>query len=70
VAPHPKEPVIATGYDDGRLLIAPIDGTAPVAIAAPDGSLVSALAWSDDGRHLLAGTEAGRLSWFPIPAGR
>jgi WD40 repeat protein len=70
VAPHPKEPVVVAGYDDGRLLIAPIDGTAPVAIAAPDGSPVSALAWSDDGRHLLAGTEAGRLSWFPIPAGR
>jgi WD40 repeat protein len=68
VAPHPREPVIAAGHDDGRLLIIPIDGTTPVTAAAADGSPVSAVAWSDDGRHLLAGTEAGRLSWFPIPA--
>ena len=70
VAPHPKEPVVAAGYDVGRMLIVPLDGTAPVAIASPEGSSVSALAWSDDGRHLLAGTEAGRLSRYSIPAPR
>ncbi|MGQ9371677.1 WD40 repeat domain-containing protein [Azospirillum sp. ST 5-10] len=70
VAPHPGEAVVAAGYDDGAIAIAPLDGTAPAAVARPEGSPASALAWSGDGRHLLVGTEGGRLSWFPIPARR
>ena len=35
---------------------------------APDAE--RAEAGGADRVHLLAGTEAGRLSWFPIPAGR
>ncbi|WP_029009411.1 WD40 repeat domain-containing protein [Azospirillum halopraeferens] len=68
VAPHPREPVVAAGYDDGTVIITPLDGTAAVAVARPEGAPVSALAWSGDGRYLLFGTEAGRLSCLPVPA--
>lgn len=67
VAPHPTEDVVAAGHRDGLVLIAPLDGGQPVILAEPEQSPISALAWSTDGRHLLFGTETGRLSWFPIP---
>lgn len=64
VAPHPTEDVVMAGHRDGLVLVAPLDGGQPVTLAEPEQSPVSALAWSPNGRHLLFGTEAGRLSWF------
>ena len=64
VAPHPTDPVLAAGRDDGMIFVAPLDGTAPLPLAGRGGSAVSALAWTGKGRTLLAGTEGGGLSWI------
>ncbi|UEM25251.1 WD40 repeat domain-containing protein (plasmid) [Skermanella mucosa] len=64
VAPHPMDPVLAAGRDDGMIFVAPLDGSAPLPLAGRGGSAVSALAWTANGRSLLAGTEDGRLSWI------
>lgn len=67
VAPHPTEPFLAAGCADGLVLLAPLDGSPPVAVTPAGGSPVTAMVWSDDGRHLLHGTEDGRLCHIPVP---
>lgn len=68
VAPHPGEELVVLGHEDGVAIIAPLDGSPPAALRRADGSPVSAIAWSPNGRHLLIGTEGGSVSWFPVPA--
>lgn len=67
VAPHPTAEVIVAGYADGLVLALPLNGDNPVPLVEAAGSPVSALVWSSDGRHLVIGTEEGRLSWLPTP---
>ncbi len=59
VACHPKEPVIATGYADGMILLVRIEDGAEILVRRPSGSPVSALAWSGSGALLGFGTENG-----------
>lgn len=71
VAPHPTTSVVVAGCSTGLTYATSLDGGTPVVLTEPDGSPVSALAWSGNGRHLLVGTEGGRLSWLPVgPADR
>ncbi len=59
VASHPREDLLALGYQDGAIAAAPFDGrTAALLRPAGDGP-VSALAWDDTGRRLAFGTETG-----------
>jgi WD40 repeat protein len=54
VACHPKQPVVATGYEDGMILLVRLDDGAEVLAHAADlDAPVTALAWSADG-NLLA----------------
>lgn len=67
VAPHPTSPFLAAGCGDGLVLLAALDGSPPAGVAPAGGSAVTAMVWSGDGRHLLYGTEAGRLCHIALP---
>ena len=59
VAAHPKQEVIAAGYEDGLVLLIRVADGAEILVRRPDASPVRALAWSDDGQRLAFGTETG-----------
>jgi WD40 repeat protein len=59
VACHPSSDVIATGYEDGLLLIVRMSDGAEILGRHPRGSPVSALAWNATGSLLAFGTEDG-----------
>jgi WD40 repeat protein len=59
VACHPKQPVVATGYADGRVILVRIDDGALIEAREADGQPVSALGWDGAGRILAFGTESG-----------
>ena len=59
VACHPRQPVAAVGYAEGRVLIVRIDDGALILVKAEGASPVSALGWDAAGQTLAFGTEAG-----------
>jgi WD40 repeat protein len=59
VACHPQKDVIATGYDDGLILLARMADGAEILAREPGGTPVSALAWNAAGTLLAFGTEEG-----------
>ena len=59
VACHPRQDIVATGYEDGMVLLVRIDDGAEILAKKPGDAPVSALAWSADGTLLAFGTEAG-----------
>ena len=59
VAAHPKQPVVATGYADGAVLLVRTEDGALIAARAADGAPVSALGWDGTGQVLAFGTESG-----------
>lgn len=59
VAAHPRDEVIACGYEDGLVLMVRISDGAEILLRGPDGTTVSALAWRGDGGALAIGTESG-----------
>jgi WD40 repeat protein len=60
VACHPRQPVVATGFADGAVLLVRIDDGALILVRQGDGEPVSALGWDASGQMLAYGTEAGR----------
>ena len=58
VACHPTQEVVATGFEDGVILLARIDDGAEI-LARRKGSAVAALGWSADGSKLAFGAEDG-----------
>jgi WD40 repeat protein len=58
VACHPSQEVVATGFEDGVILLARIDDGAEI-LARRKRAAVSALAWSADGSKLAFGAEDG-----------
>jgi WD40 repeat protein len=60
VACHPKQPVIAVGYADGKVLLVRIEDGALILVHAADGQPVSALAWQANGQTLCFGSEGGQ----------
>jgi WD40 repeat protein len=59
VASHPKEEIVATGFEDGLVMLARIDDGAEILAKKPGSAPVSALAWNTDGSKLAFGTEDG-----------
>jgi WD40 repeat protein len=59
VACHPSSDVVATGYEDGLLLLVRMSDGAEILARNPAGSPVSALAWNAAGAQLAFGTEDG-----------
>jgi WD40 repeat protein len=66
VAPHPRQPVVATGYSDGMVLLVRIEDGAEILARAPGGSAVSALGWDAAGRQLGIGCEDGEAAVLPL----
>lgn len=59
VACHPKQEVVAVGYDDGTILLVRVEDGAEVVGKHPGKSAVTALGWDAGGTLLAFGTEAG-----------
>jgi WD40 repeat protein len=59
VAAHPRQEVIAAGYEDGLVLLIRLADGAEILVRRPDASPLTALAWSGDGQRLAFGTETG-----------
>jgi len=59
VACHPKQEIVAVGFEDGLIMLCRIEDGAEILARKPGTAPVSALAWSGDGAKLAFGTEDG-----------
>jgi len=59
VACHPKEELVAGGFEDGLVVVSDIASSRILPVAPPGHGPVTALAWSPDGTRLAIGTENG-----------
>ena len=59
VACHPKEELVAGGFEDGLVVVADIASSRILPVAPPGRGPVTALAWNGDGTKLALGTEKG-----------
>jgi WD40 repeat protein len=59
VSCHPSTDVVATGYNNGLVLLARIEDGAEILAKKPGDAPITALAWSGDGRLLAWGTDSG-----------
>ena len=59
VACHPKDPVIAVGYEDGMVLMARISDGAEILLRAADSDEVTAIGWHPVGGAVAFGTKSG-----------
>ncbi|NVK34627.1 MAG: WD40 repeat domain-containing protein [Rhodobacteraceae bacterium] len=59
VACHPKEDVLAIGYQDGMVMMCRFEDNAEVLLRRPGRSPISALAWDKDGLRVSFGAEDG-----------
>ncbi len=59
VACHPKQEIVAVGFEDGLVMLCRIEDDAEILAKKPGAAPVSALAWSADGSKLAFGTEDG-----------
>jgi WD40 repeat protein len=68
VAAHPKDDLVAAGYDDGLILLSPLDGRMDMMINLPvgAGAAVVGLGWNKGGDCLFAALENGTLMLFTI----
>ena len=73
VAPHPKDEMVAAGYNDGMIILAPLDGRMEIMIHQPlteKTCAVTGLGWNKDGDCLYAALEHGSLLLFTIDSVR
>ena len=73
VAPHPKDEMVAAGYQDGMIVLAPLDGRMEIMINPPSGappSRITGLVWNAEGDALFAAMESGTLMLFTIDSVR
>jgi hypothetical protein len=59
VACHPREELVAIGYQDGMVMLATIADARETLLRRPGGGAVSALAFDQKGSRLAFGTEEG-----------
>ena len=69
VAPHPRDELVAVGYEDGMIILAPLDGRMEIMIRPPHpdplASIVG-LVWNAAGNCLFAAQENGSLLLFTL----
>ena len=61
VAAHPREPVVAAGYNNGAVLIGKYHSGNAIIARAPCGHFITSLNWSIAGDYLYAGTDSGQF---------
>jgi len=59
VACHPRQPVIATGFNDGIVLLVRVEDGAEILVRGKGGAPVTALGWDEAGAQLAFGTDDG-----------
>jgi WD40 repeat protein len=70
VAVHPKNPIVAAGFDEGQVIVCALFRQEKVVrLRWPDWERVTALAWSRDGDRLAVGTATGAISLFDLSKG-
>jgi WD40 repeat protein len=70
VAVHPKNPIVAAGFDEGQVIVcAPSRQEKVARLRWPDWERITALAWSRDGARLAVGTGAGVISLLDLSKG-
>ena len=68
-SPHPAEGLVAVGFDDGMMMLAPLDGRMEIMILpplAPRGAGVVGMVWNKEGNSLMTATEDGTLRLFTL----
>lgn len=69
IAAHPRDDMVAAGFDDGRIIFAPLDGRMEVMVHAPmaqEGAAITGLGWNPEGDTLLACAENGWVGLFTL----
>lgn len=68
VAAHPKDELVAAGYDDGMIILAPLDGRMEVMIHPPvgTGTAITGLTWNGAGDCLFSANGKGELCLFTL----
>jgi WD40 repeat protein len=66
VAPHPRDEMVAVGYDDGMIVLAPLDGRMEVLILPPSANAVVGLAWNNEADALIGVLESGDIYMFTV----
>jgi WD40 repeat protein len=64
---HPKRPLVAAGYGDGRVVVARIGQSDELVVKPPGRGGVHALRWSGDGQHVAFGTSDGEAAIVTLP---
>ena len=59
LACHPRHNLVATGCEDGAMMLGDLDQARDLVIKHADGGAITALAWSPDGDFLIAGNDMG-----------
>jgi WD40 repeat protein len=67
VAAQANGRLVAAGYAGGQVVVAPI-GAREELVVRPSGGPVTALRWTDDGRHLAMGDALGNVAIATFPA--
>jgi hypothetical protein len=67
VACHPKEEILAVGYQDGMIMAVRFADAQEALLRRPGEGPVSALAWDSGGKLLAFGTEGGAAGVVDLP---
>lgn len=62
VAAHPSDKAVAGGYNDGTVMVGNIEQETAMIARPGGGAAIAGLAWSPDGRILVAADEEGALA--------
>jgi WD40 repeat protein len=66
VACHPKQDILACGYEDGTVLMVRLNDGAEILVRRPGASPTTALAWNAKGTLLALSDEQGDAGIFPL----
>jgi len=66
VAAQPNGRLVAAGYANGQVVVAPLGGREELVVRAAGGP-VTALQWTSDGRHLAMGDALGTIAIITFP---